>query len=90
MVLAILDAKTRESTRQALHWQAFLSLRHGKPEPGAASTDEDFRERDRKENLAALHRAIAKGADVRGFYYWSLLDNLSGSLVIRKSLGWSE
>ena len=87
MVLAILDAKTRESTRQALHWQAFLSLRHGEPEPGAASTDEDFRERDLKENLAALHRAIAKGADVRGFYYWSLLDNFEWQFGYSKKFG---
>jgi beta-glucosidase/6-phospho-beta-glucosidase/beta-galactosidase len=25
--------------------------------------------------LASLHRAIAAGADVRGYFYWSLLDN---------------
>ena len=31
-----------------------------------------FRERDLRENLAALHRAIEGGVDVRGFYYWSL------------------
>jgi beta-glucosidase len=26
-------------------------------------------------HLAALHRAIADGADVRGYYYWTLVDN---------------
>ena len=44
-------------------------------EHGSSSTDEAFRERDLRENLAALHRAIARGVDLRGFYYWSLLDN---------------
>ena len=44
-------------------------------EHGSSSADEAFRERDLKENLAALHRAISGGVDVRGFYYWSLLDN---------------
>jgi beta-glucosidase len=28
-----------------------------------------------REHLAAVHRAIAAGADVRGYYLWSLMDN---------------
>jgi beta-glucosidase len=28
-----------------------------------------------KDHLASLARAITDGADVRGYFYWSLLDN---------------
>jgi beta-glucosidase len=56
-------------------------------EHGSASLNEDFRERDLKENLAALHGAIRKGADVRGFYYWSLLDNFEWQFGYSKKFG---
>jgi beta-glucosidase len=56
-------------------------------EHGSSSTDEDFRERDLGANLAALHRAISRGADVRGFYYWSLLDNFEWQFGYSKKFG---
>ncbi|MDB6019761.1 MAG: hypothetical protein JWR19_4250 [Pedosphaera sp.] len=56
-------------------------------EHGSSSTDEAFRERDLRENLAALHRAIAGGVDVRGFYYWSLLDNFEWQFGYSKKFG---
>ena len=56
-------------------------------EHGSASTDETFRERDLKENLASLHRAIETGVDVRGFYYWSLLDNFEWQFGYSKKFG---
>ena len=56
-------------------------------EHGCSSSDEAFRERDLKENLAALHRAIAAGVDVRGFYYWSLLDNFEWQFGYAKKFG---
>jgi beta-glucosidase len=28
-----------------------------------------------RDHVAAVHRAIAAGADVRGYYVWSLMDN---------------
>ncbi|HEY4952320.1 MAG TPA: family 1 glycosylhydrolase, partial [Verrucomicrobiae bacterium] len=59
-------------------------------EHGAASTNEDFRERDLKENLTALHRAIGQGADVRGFFYWSLLDNFEWQFGYSKKFGLIE
>ena len=37
-------------------------------EYGAVSDDEQFRERDLRENLAVLHGAIQSGVDVRGFF----------------------
>jgi beta-glucosidase len=59
-------------------------------EHGSSSSDEAFRARDLKENLAALHRAIAGGVDVRGFYYWSLLDNFEWQFGYSKKFGLLE
>jgi beta-glucosidase len=59
-------------------------------EHGAASKDEEFRIRDLKANLAALHRALNRGVDVRGFYYWSLLDNFEWRFGYSKKFGLLE
>jgi beta-glucosidase len=56
-------------------------------EHGAASEDEQFRERDLRDYLAALHRSMAAGADVRGFFYWSLLDNFEWQFGYAKKFG---
>jgi beta-glucosidase len=56
-------------------------------EHGSSSADEAFRERDLRENLAALHRAIIRGVDLRGFYYWSLLDNFEWQFGYSKKFG---
>ncbi len=56
-------------------------------EHGAASADETFRERDLRENLSALHRSIWAGVDVRGFFYWSLLDNFEWQFGYTKKFG---
>ncbi len=56
-------------------------------EHGSASGNDEFRARDLKENLAALHRAIAHGVDVRGFFYWSLLDNFEWQFGYAKKFG---
>jgi beta-glucosidase len=56
-------------------------------EHGSASLDEAFRERDLREYLASLHHAIAGGVDVRGFYYWSLLDNFEWQFGYSKKFG---
>ena len=56
-------------------------------EHGSSSIDEAFRERDLRQNLEALHRAITRGVEVRGFYYWSLLDNLEWQFGYSKKFG---
>jgi beta-glucosidase len=40
-----------------------------------------------REHLAALSRAIGEGVDVRGYFAWSLLDNLEWSLGFTKRFG---
>jgi len=56
-------------------------------EHGSASADERFRENDLRQNLAALHRSIQAGADVRGFFYWSLMDNFEWQFGYTKKFG---
>ena len=56
-------------------------------EHGSASDDEQFREYDLRENLTALHGAMADGVDVRGFFYWSLLDNFEWQFGYTKKFG---
>ncbi len=56
-------------------------------EHGSASSDEKFRESDLRENLASLHGAIAEAADVRGFFYWSLMDNFEWQFGYAKKFG---
>ncbi len=70
---------------------AYLDRRFHLPvyitEHGAASADEGFRERDLLNNLAVLQGAITSGVDVRGFYYWSLLDNFEWQFGYSKKFG---
>jgi beta-glucosidase len=51
----------------------------GKPifitENGLPDDDDDQRPRFLLTHLAQVHRAIAEGADVRGYYHWSFTDN---------------
>jgi beta-glucosidase len=56
-------------------------------EHGSASDDEPFRELDLRQNLEALHRSMTAGVDVRGFFYWSLLDNFEWQFGYTKKFG---
>src|ERR1044071_10335640 len=56
-------------------------------EHGAASSDEDFRIRDLIAHLQELQAAINHGVDVRGFFYWSLLDNFEWQFGYSKKFG---
>ena len=44
-------------------------------ENGCPTTDEDFRVRYVASHLAALDRARRRGADVRGYFHWTAVDN---------------
>jgi len=69
----------------------YLRRRFGLPiyitEHGSACDDESFRIADLRANLTAVHRALARGADVRGFFYWSLLDNFEWQFGHTKRFG---
>jgi len=64
-----------ESIRQAL-----VELKpYDKPvyitENGIADASDTLRQEFVPKALTAVHRAISEGVDVRGYFYWSLLDN---------------
>lgn len=48
-------------------------------ESGLADANDVYRGAYITEYLAAVHRAIAEGADVRGYFHWSLMDNYEWS-----------
>ena len=38
-------------------------------------------------HLLALHRVLSNGVDVRGYFYWSLLDNLEWAEGVNQRFG---
>jgi len=59
---------------------ALMELKkYGKPiyitENGIADSTDELRPRFIHDSLSAIHRAIEDGMDIRGYFYWSLLDN---------------
>ena len=94
-------AMTWPVTPEALYWgPKLMSERYGVPvyitENGIASLDwvhEDGRCRDPQRidftarYLKALERAIADWADVRGYFHWSILDNLEWADGFDKRFG---
>jgi beta-glucosidase len=56
-------------------------------EHGSASADEDFRIRDLSEHLEIMRKVMAGGMDVRGFFYWSLMDNFEWQFGYTKKFG---
>lgn len=59
-------------------------------ENGMATRDERARCRHLLVHLAQVQRAIAEGADVRGFMYWTLMDNFEWAEGYTKTFGLIE
>lgn len=79
------DAPYFAECLQAVHRQTGLPLIVS--ECGAATTDEELRVRLLREHLVELGRAVKGGCDVRGFFYWSLMDNYEWSEGLTKRFG---
>jgi beta-glucosidase len=61
-------------------YQALVELKkYNKPiyitENGIADADDTMREKFIARAVSSIHQAICAGVDVRGYFYWSLLDN---------------
>jgi len=59
------------------------AAKYGKPvyvtENGIADAEDKKRGKYITDHFAAMHKAISEGVDVRGYLYWSLLDNFEWS-----------
>ena len=44
-------------------------------ESGVADENDEYRRWWLEESMVAMERAISEGVDLRGYYYWSLMDN---------------
>jgi beta-glucosidase len=64
-----------EGLERALHACASFGLPLYVTENGIADAADRLRPAFIRDSLAAMDRARAKGADVRGYFHWSLLDN---------------
>ncbi len=64
---------------EGLHRVLMWLKRYGKPiyitENGIAAADDSLRRAYLRDHLTQIHRAVSEGADVRGYFHWSLLDN---------------
>jgi beta-glucosidase len=56
-------------------------------ESGMATRDDAARSRHLLAHLAQCHRAIRDGLDLRGFFYWTLLDNFEWAEGYTKTFG---
>ncbi len=57
------------------------------PKPLGGAVDDPLRVHYLREHLRAAHRALRQGVDLRGYFAWSLLDNLEWSLGYSKRFG---
>jgi beta-glucosidase len=57
------------------------------PPPRDGTVDDPLRTAYLREHLRALSRALAAGVDMRGYFVWSLLDNLEWSHGFSKRFG---
>ncbi len=84
----ILENKQINEEQSDLGWQIFpegiyhvlkKAAKGGKPiyitENGIADKDDSMRGKFIKEHLYWVNRAIKDGVDIRGYFYWSLIDN---------------
>lgn len=76
---------------EGLYRLAMRLAQYGKPilitENGLPDETDEQRPRMLLDHLAALNRAIKEGADVRGYYHWSFIDNFEWAEGYRTPFG---
>lgn len=79
---------------EGLYGALLMLKRYGKPlwvsEAGVADARDAIRGEYITRLVRAMHAAIAQGADVRGYMYWSLLDNYEWAHGFEKRFGLVE
>lgn len=70
---------------------SLLTRRYSLPlyitESGFATDDESLRLRLFEEHIVCMHEALSSGADIRGYFYWSLTDNFEWAEGYTKKFG---
>ncbi len=92
---AALGSSCDDMWEQDPQWLArllpLLTRRYALPlyitESGFATSDEDLRLRLFTEHIRCLHEALQHGADIRGYFYWSLTDNFEWAEGYTKKFG---
>lgn len=54
---------------------------------GAGDLEDAYRIKYIQTHLIAVHKAIKEGVDIRGYFYWSLLDNFEWALGMKPRFG---
>jgi beta-glucosidase len=79
---------------EGIHDALRLLSRYGKPiyvaEAGCADASDHFRADYIRDTVRGIHQALEDGVDVRGFCYWSLLDNYEWAHGFDKRFGLVE
>lgn len=83
----MLERHSRGFANALRHLSQRINLPLYVTEHGCASKDQDFRINDLKDHLHHLQLAMSEGVDVRGFFYWSLLDNFEWQFGYTKKFG---
>jgi beta-glucosidase len=79
-----------ESLYRAVHQASFIGVPIFVTENGIADAKDDRRELFIRRYIYALHKAIQDGYDVRGYFYWSLMDNFEWDLGYGMKFGLYE
>lgn len=79
---------------QAMYQVLKIARDYGKPiyitENGVADAQDRWRKHFIRDYLMQVHRAMSEGADVRGYFHWSLLDNFEWREGFTQRFGLAE
>jgi beta-glucosidase len=84
----------RESYPEGLYGTLIRLKKYKRPiyitENGCADARDSIRPKYLRDHLIQIHRAITDGADVRGYFHWSLLDNFEWAFGLTPRFGLLE
>ncbi|MBI5116938.1 glycoside hydrolase family 1 protein [Candidatus Poribacteria bacterium] len=79
---------------EGIHRALMRLKRYGKPiyvtENGVPAINDSLRQRCLRDHLTQIHVAMRDGADVRGYFHWSLLDNFEWEAGLKPRFGLVE
>lgn len=80
---------TEKKLRNLLDGRPIFITENGycQTEENGKDIDDKYRIKYIRDHLIAVHRAIQEGVDVRGYFYWSLLDNFEWALGMKPRFG---